>query len=102
MIDTSGLKKYESIIEQIEQYKKENNIYPNNVENNITSDKYKYFNYQTLNDNNDYILTIATHKNSIAQYRHCSNECFEGCHEGFYNYQSHRKIGKWIKAIIDD
>ena len=56
-IESIGLKKYKPIIESIENYKAQNGIYPERVEDTVKC--YKYFNYSTLNDNKDFILTVT-------------------------------------------
>lgn len=94
----SKLEKYEIIIENIENYKKQNGVYPQKIEDNVQ--KFKQFYYNTKNSDKDYILTVGD--SYITQYNYCSSEELEGCYPQKTNYASYEKYGKWIKVVEFD
>ncbi len=89
-IDKIELKKYDKVINQIEDYKIQNGVYPSEIENNFEN-----LHYFRENGGNDYIISVYK---SDAQYNYCSAEKIKGCAEGYYDYSSHKKSGKWIKV----
>ena len=89
-IDKIALKKYDKVINQIEDYKIQNGIYPNEIE--IMFDNLYYM---PENGGNDYIISVYK---SDVQYNYCTTPEIKGCSEGYYDYSSHKKSGKWIKV----
>lgn len=96
--DNFKIQKYEPVIEQIEQYKKENSVYPDSAEDTVKL--YKNFSYRVLNDNKDYILTISNHYTK--EFNYCSNVILSGCHPETTSHVYYKEFGKWIKAIEPD
>ena len=98
-IDVFKLKKYDSVIEQIEQYKKENGVYPDNFEDTVK--KYRNFSYITKNNNQDFILTISNHYTK--EFNYCSSDISDSCHEGWIGGNTKNyKVGRWIKSVEQD
>ena len=98
-IDAFKLRKYDSVIEQIEQYKKENSVYPENFEDTVK--KYKNYRYITENNNQDFILTISNRYTK--EFNYCSSDISDSCHEGWIGGNTKNyKVGKWIKSVEQD
>ena len=92
------LEKYELIINNIEDYKKQNGVYPQKIEDNVQAFKQLYYN--TKNSDKDYILTVGD--GYITQYNYCSIEQLDSCYPKKTNYASYEKYGKWIKVVEFD
>lgn len=92
------LKKYDPIIEQIEEYKAKNGAYPKKVED--SAKKYKNFYYYTRNNDKDYILRVSNYYTKVFNY--CSNKEFDECHPHKTNYADYIQFGKWIEIIEFD
>lgn len=98
IINSIKVKKYETIIKNIEEYKTKHKKYPDKIEDTIKS--FRNFEYSVENNNQDYVLVL--YNSSNFRLIHCSSnehkECELGYHYGYYN----RKFGKWVKSVYDD
>lgn len=66
-----NLKEIQSVINFVEEYKKENGIYPDKAEN-IKQEKNTQLNYSTYNDSNCYKIEFKNSKTKTTkQYQHC-------------------------------
>ena len=97
-IELNILNKYQPVIETIEQYKSENGLYPQNIDDNIKL--FKNFNYEPQDNNNGFILELSNHWEK--SYNYCSDSEYQHCKEGWYSGGAHKKIGNWIKADYSD
>ena len=70
-IDDKKLKTMQPIIKQLEEYKKQLGVYPDNIEK-FKIKKDLNYEYTTTKDKNCYTLTIKTKNNKTQQYQHCS------------------------------
>lgn len=97
-IALSKLEKYQPVIESLEQYKVNNGVYPETIEDNVKI--YKNFSYEPQKDYKDYKLTV--NDGYMTFFSYCTNDKIDGCYKGWYHSMKHSKIGKWIKAVDDD
>lgn len=98
IVAKSKLEKYEVIINNLEDYKKQNKVYPQKIEDNVQVFKQLYYN--TKNSDTDYILTVGD--GYFIQYNYCSTEQLDGCYSKKTDYASYEKYGKWIKVVEYD
>ena len=87
------LAKYDVIINNIEEYKMQSGVYPQEIEDNVKV--FSRFYYNTKNEEKDFILTVSD--NYLVQFNYCSSEDLYGCYPQQTHYGLYEKRGKWIK-----
>ncbi len=92
------LDKYDVIIDDIENYKKQNGVYPQKIDDNVQ--EFEQFYYNPVNSGMDYILTVGD--SYISLYKYCSSEKPDGCHPQATERVLYEKYGRWIKAVEYD
>lgn len=95
------LAKYDVLFDKLEDYKKQNNIYPKDIDNfDIPTKYYDYF-YETKDNGKDFIFTVrkSEYSNSFA---YCSNSKYPKCHTEPENSRYFAKRGKWIQEFYLD
>ena len=97
-LDAKDLEKYEIIIQDLEDYKTKNGVYPKTVEDNVK--KFESFRYTTINSDKDYIITVYNHYTK--KFNYCTSTEPEGCHPESKGYADYEQFGKWIKDIEKD
>ena len=97
-INAKKLLKYEVLIENLEDYKTKNGVYPKTVEDKIK--EFEYFYYKPINSDKDYILTVYDYY--VKAYNYCTTTEPEGCHPESKGYADYEQFGKWIKVIEKD
>lgn len=81
---------YNSVINYLENYKKENGIYPSNINPKMFDlTAFKYYDYKTFNENKEYILYVGNNKpefknknwesDSLMEYKYCSDKTSKYC-----------------------
>ena len=96
----SKLEKYEPLIEQIEEYKSKNGIYPVNIEDTIK--KFPHFKYEPYSDGSNYVLKVSDNDLWNIEYNYCSDKEDEYCKTGWHNHSNNSKLGEWTKSEDDD
>lgn len=95
-IDFNNLEKYDSIIQEIEDYKMKNGVYPEHVIDSVK--KYKKFKYTIENDGNDYVLILSNDYKK--RFYHCSKNEDKICYPKNKDVFRYKQIGKWKRAIF--
>ena len=97
-IDAKNLEKYEVIMENLEEYKARNGVYPEKAEDTVK--KFESFYYEPINSNSGYTISVFNkfHKG----YKYCTTPEPEGCHPESKGYADYEQFGKWIKIIEKD
>ena len=98
LIEKISLSKYEPIIQQLEDYKQKNGVYPDSIEDKVGV--YKEFSYKPQDYNKDFVLNLSNHW--TMSYYYCSNDEYYYCQEGWHDGGYYTKIGKWTKADYSD
>lgn len=100
------LDEYRPTINYIKNYKKEHNIYPETLKNDLLKSKsHPYYEYKIYNNKKDFKLRVSKYKYpQIEDYIYCSNKISNGCEENpKFTTLKHEQIGEWIKEEnIDD
>lgn len=96
------LSNFDLTIKYIKDYKGKNNVYPQNIDFiKSFSDKYPNIEYETFENQKDFILKVYKNKH-YQTYNYCSSEKYEGCHEVVERPIEYSKLGDWIeKEFID-
>ena len=103
------LKKYQPLIDSINEYKKENDIYPDNIEKiEVNSKKFPYYTYETYNNKQDYIFLVNDSEYdpkfpSSGIYRYCSNINLDDCNPEINNrFVERYTVDNWVVTYYID
>ena len=97
-LEAKDLEKYEIIIQDLENYKTKNGVYPKTVEDSVK--KFESFYYTPINSDKDYIITV--YNLYTKKFNYCTSTEPEGCHPESKGYADYEQFGKWIKDIEKD
>ena len=97
-IEVKNLEKYEIIIQNLEDYKTKNGVYPKEFEDSVKA--FNFFYYTPINSDKDYIITVYNHYTK--KFNYCTSTEPEGCHPESKGYADYEQFGKWIKDIEKD
>ncbi len=99
------LRDYNEAIKYIENYKKNNGIYPTDINSlELKSKYYPVYQYDSLNEGSDFILFVKKSKYyRKLGYRYCSKAELPLCSSGVIvdEHLYIKKVGKWTHTIID-
>lgn len=100
--NANKLKKYEPLIQSIEELKIQNGTYPYDISrtSKIKNNTSTYPHYEYINRENNYILTVHTSK--FVQFNYCSDNSMEECQSGWHKYRLQDKFGIWTRSVEDD
>ncbi len=70
-VDNKKLKNLQPIIKYAEEYKTQNGVYPQKIENVKVKKGFEY-EYSTTNDKNCYTIKANLKDNLVQEYQHCS------------------------------
>ncbi len=97
------LNEYRPIINYIEQYKKQNGVYPRALRKDLIVPKnYTYYQYETFNNNQDFKLNVSDY--ATVSYTYCSNKKLNGCDKHSKSLpfmHRYKQEEKWIIEDID-
>lgn len=88
------LQSYEPIITDIYEYKKENNKFPDRIEQIKNFDN-TLKNYSYKKTNQDFILQL--NKDTQTIYFYCSNKQVPECNSKDNSFVTHKNVGQWVK-----
>lgn len=102
IININKLKKYEPLIQSIEELKIQNGTYPYDISkiSRIKNDPNTYPYYEYIKREDNYILKV--HTTNFIQFNYCSDNTIEECQSGWHNYRIQNKFGKWTRSAEDD
>ena len=91
------VRKYDHVIKKLENYKAENGVYPDKLQNIV---RIRHVYYKTYDDGQNMVLEID--KYNSKSYKYCSDKEAEECKVGRYEERYQKRIGKWIKSVEDN
>lgn len=97
-VEAIRLSKYEPIIQQLEEYKSQNGVYPESIKDSVKA--YKEFSYKPQDEGKDFVLNVGNHW--TMSYYYCSNDEYYYCKKGWHDGGNYTKLGKWTKADYSD
>lgn len=93
-----SLEEFRPTINYIKDYRKQNQVYPKNLnEYQPKLNTFTDYKYTLLGNGKEFKLTVSGNKNSISSYNYCSNSKFDGCNTKSSPPTIRNKVGSWIE-----